>query len=356
MIVRTDGDELDISFRVFHRPMGLSSSPSGITLGVFTEVLHFQREDGLLEQLKRPLDKIEQDPTAPRLSPKQPPEHDALLEKNTEGDVDFDHFRGSLHQAVDDRADACFIMRSAHTTGMINVHDVDWGELGLWVVNSSFSCLATLQPDFSFVPRWKPHFISELLPEDRCHLNGMALRDGKPAYVTTFSQFNEKTQWRKQKDLDGTLIDVTENKVLIDSLTMPHSPRWYRGAVYFCNSGLGQICRFDPETRKLDILAEVPGFTRGLDFFGDILFVGLSKVRQSDVSRPAPLANKHETTFSGVWLFDCSSGEEIGYISFSGNVDQIYDVAVLEDCCFPELLDASHPRIRNHFCFPELID
>lgn len=368
MLVRSDGEQLDVNYKSFPRPMGLTVTANSLTLGIFTQVVKFQREDGLLAQMKQPLTPIEQDITAPRLQPKtaeavktaQPglAEDEALTAEQQEN-IRQQQERWQQHQQqlmspVDERVDSCFITRSAHYTGMINIHDIDWGTEGLWAVNSSFSCLCTLSPDASFIPRWKPHFITELVPEDRCHLNGMTLKDGKPAYVTTFSTFNEAGMWRKGHKFDGTLMDVEQNEILLRGLAMPHSPRYYRGKVYYCNSGEGQLCCFDPKTGQNEVLAEVPGFTRGMDFYGPVLVMGLSKVRQSDVTSPAPLAKKYQDTCSGIWLFHLDKGQMIATLKFTGNVDQIYDVAVLPNCSFPELIEPSHPRMRNHFCFPPL--
>ncbi|HAG92897.1 MAG: TIGR03032 family protein [Pseudomonadales bacterium] len=359
MVVRSDGQQLDVNFKSFPRPMGLVATDEGLTLGIFTQVLHFQREDGLLPQIKRPLAAIEEDITAPRLhSPAEPETESATTtgltaEQQQEREA-WQRQQEALLAPLDQRIDGCYISRSAHYTGMINIHDIDWGDEGLWVVNSSFSCLCTLEPDYSFVPRWKPHFISELVAEDRCHLNGMTLRDGKPAYVTTFSTANEKAHWRKGAAFDGTVMDVEHNEILLRGLVMPHSPRWYNDRLYFCNSGQGQVCRLDPATGKLETLLEVAGFTRGMTFCGPLLIVGLSKVRQSDVTRPAPLARRHQETFSGLWIFNLDTQQEVGHIRFTGNVDQIYDVAVLPDCHFPEFIEPSHPRMRNHFSHPGL--
>jgi len=367
MLVRSDGEQLDVNYKSFPRPMGLTVTPNSLTLGVFTQVIKFQREDGLLSQIKQPLQPIEQDITAPRIKPKTTEqEAEALTEPepaqlSAEQQAELEQqqqrwqeYQQQLMAPVDQRTDACFISRSTHFTGMINIHDIDWGTEGLWAVNSSFSCLCTLNPDASFIPRWKPHFISDLAPEDRCHLNGMTLKDGKPAYVTTFSTFNEVGMWRKGNKFDGTLMDVEHNEILLRGLAMPHSPRYYRGKVYYCNSGEGQLCRYDPTTGHNEVLAEVPGFTRGMDFYGPLLFVGLSKARQSDVTAAAPLARKHKETFSGIWVFNLDTLQVVATLKFTGNVDQIYDVAVLPGCHFPELLEPSHPRIRNHFCFPPL--
>lgn len=382
MIVRSDGESLDVNYKSFRRPMGLAVTESGLTLGVFTQVINFGRVDGLVEQLKKPLQKIEDDVTAPRIKPKET----ARNEQSSADEIDTDkqlstsvteplqsldnasesannpsdttnekvkteasEERADHYLPVDDRVDACFISRSSHFTGMINLHDIDWGDDGLWVVNSSFSCLCTLDADYSFVPRWKPFFISELVPEDRCHLNGMTLKDGRPGYVTTFSTCNEVIQWRKQNKQGGTLMSVVDNEIVVEGLTMPHSPRWYQNSVYFCNSGLGLFCQYQPETQQVQTIAELPGFTRGVDFYGPIAFVGLSKIRHGDVLHAPPLLKKDTETFSGIWLLDLSTGEEIGHIKFTGNVDQIYDVAVVPGCSFPELLEPSHPRMRNHF-------
>ncbi len=378
MIVRSDGENLDINFKSFERPMGLAATENGITLGVFTQILNFQREDGLVEMIKQPLQKIEEDVTAPRIKPKgqeddqqsaeeiataeQESEEQAILkalspeqrEKRAKARKEAEEYQAALFEPVDQRVDACFITRSSHHSGMINIHDIDWGDEGLWVVNSSFSCLCTLEPDFSFTPRWKPPFITELVPEDRCHLNGMTLKDGEPAYVTSFSKFNDKGRWRQGNKFDGTLMDVKENEIVVDGLAMPHSPRWYNDKVYYCNSGYGELCTFEPDSRQSETIAELPGFTRGMDFYGPICFLGLSKVRASDVTNKAPLAEKYEETFSGLWLMNLDDNTEIGHIKFTGNVDQIYDVAVIPDCSFPEIIEPSHPRMRNHFCHPDL--
>lgn len=71
MLIRSDGETLDVNFKSFHRPMGLSVTEEGITLGIFSQIINFQREDGLLTMLKKPLQSIEDDITAPRIKPKE---------------------------------------------------------------------------------------------------------------------------------------------------------------------------------------------------------------------------------------------------------------------------------------------
>ena len=60
--------------------------------------------------------------------------------------------------------DACYLARTAHFTDDIQAHECAWvnGSAGggeFWVVNTLFSCLAALHPNYSFAPRWRPPFI-----------------------------------------------------------------------------------------------------------------------------------------------------------------------------------------------------
>ena len=105
--------------------------------------------------------------------------------------------------------DACYLTRAALYTGGINCHELAWADDELWVVNTLFSCLCTLDDEHSFVPRWRPPFISQYAPEDRCHLNALAMADGKPKYVTVFGTTDTRDGWRPSKVSGGCLIDVS---------------------------------------------------------------------------------------------------------------------------------------------------
>ena len=130
----------------------------------------------------------------------------------------------------------------------------------------------------------------------------MAMKDGKPKYITTFNQFDEKDSWTKENKHNGTLIDIDTNEILIEGMIMPHSPKYYRGFVYVCESGRGQVWRYNPQTKEKKEIIKLQGFTRGVNFYGGLMFVGLSKSRASEIKNPIPLNQECEETFAGIWV------------------------------------------------------
>src|SRR5436190_6464637 len=201
----------------------------------------------------------------------------------------------------------------------------------LWFVNTRFSCLATLDPESSFVPRWRPPFVTELEPSDRCHLNGLAMVDGKPKYVTALGETNTPAGWRANKAKGGVLMEVDSGEILCRGLSMPHSPRWYGGRLCVCESGSGTLGTVDLNTGRYEAVAAVPGFTRGLDFAGDLAFVGLSQVRESAVFSGIPITERlaPEQRTCGVCVVDLRRGEAVALLRFPSGVQEVFAVAVL---------------------------
>src|SRR5439155_22098912 len=158
------------------------------------------------------------------------------------------------------RHDACFVPRSCHVTGDIGVHELAWAGEELWVVNTRFSCLCTLHADYSFVPRWRPPFITALAAEDRCHLNGLAVVDGQPKYVTALGESDTPGGWRANKPHGGCLLDVPSGAVVVRGLSMPHSPRWHDGRLWLLESGNGRLVRVDAASGRGQTVATLPGF------------------------------------------------------------------------------------------------
>ena len=240
------------------------------------------------------------------------------------------------------RYDQCWLPRSSTFTGTIQCHEVAWGttavgEPDLWLVNTAFSCLAGLDPHHSFVPRWTPPFVSRLAPEDRCHLNGLAMRDGRPAYVTVMAQSDEPGGWRAARNETGTVLDVPTGEVVTTGLAMPHSPRWHDGALYVLNSGYGRLERVDPASGRREVVAAFPGYARGLACHGHLAFVGLSKIRETTTFGGTPLAAYHDQLKCGVGVVDLRTGETVATLEWENGVDEIFDVQVVPGVRCPVL-------------------
>ena len=227
------------------------------------------------------------------------------------------------------RHDGCFLARQAHFTGSIMAHDLAWCAGDLWVVNTLFSCLCVLRPEYSFVPRWRPSFISALAAEDRCHLNGLATDEHAPRYVTALGECDTAAGWRPGKASGGCLIDVAFGKVILRGLCMPHSPRLHQGQLWLLDSGRGTLNRCNPARGQVDTVASLPGYTRGLDCFGRFAFVGLSRIRETSVFGGLPIAERRDELRCGVAIVDLGSGQTVAVLQFLSGVEEVFEVKVL---------------------------
>lgn len=240
------------------------------------------------------------------------------------------------------RFDRCWLPRTSYVTGPIACHEVVWGrtqagEPDLWVVNTRFSCLAGLDDRHSFVPRWRPPFVSALANEDRCHLNGVALRDGAPAYVTVMARSDEAGGWRADRNRTGTVLDVASGEVVTTGLAMPHSPRWYDGSLLVLNSGYGRLERVDLVSGQREVIATVPGYARGLAVHGGLAFVGLSRIRETTTFGGSPIAAYHDQLLCGVGVIDLATGATVATLQFDNGVEEIFDVQVVPGARCPTL-------------------
>jgi uncharacterized protein (TIGR03032 family) len=231
------------------------------------------------------------------------------------------------------RYDACFLARTAHFTGDIQAHEAAWVGDEFWVVNTLFSCLAALHSRYSFAPRWRPPFVSALAPEDRCHLNGLAIVDGRPRFVTALARTDSPEGWRAVKAAGGCLIEVPSGQVVAGGLALPHSPRADRGRVYFLHSGQGRLDVADPATGRVDAVAEVPGVARGLALHGGYAFVGLSKARPT--LEGVPIVARRDHLKCGLFVVDLRNGAQTAYLEFHTGVEEVFDVKVLPGITFP---------------------
>jgi len=248
--------------------------------------------------------------------------------------------------------DACYLPRSVRVTGDIDGHELAYSDTGeLWVVNTRMSCLCTLDSTYSVIPRWRPPFVSAFDLTDRCHLNGLALRDGHPEFVTALGKTDTAAGWRKDKASGGLLMRVSDNRIIADGLSMPHSPRWYQDKLWYLESGAGQLCTVNEQTGQRTVIAQLPGFTRGLDFVGRYAFIGLSQVRETAIFSGLPLTSQVAERFCGVWVVDIENGQTIAYVIFTGSVQEIFALQILPQR-FPVILDMDDSLIRSAYFLP----
>jgi uncharacterized protein (TIGR03032 family) len=229
---------------------------------------------------------------------------------------------------------------------------VAWAGDELWMVSTRFSCLCTPHPDYSFVPRWRPPFISALTAEDRCHLNGLALVDGTPRYVSALGTTDTPDGWRPAKGHGGCLIDVTGGEILVRGLSMPHSPRWHDGRLWLLESGTGRLVLIDPAMGRWQVVAELPGFTRGLALVGPYAFIGLSKIRATSAMNGVPLAERREQLKCGVAVVDLRGGGVVAMLEFQTAVEEIFDVQLLPGLRFPEVMGFQKETVHHTFVVP----
>lgn len=248
--------------------------------------------------------------------------------------------------------DGLYMPRAIYFTGEVDIHDLAWGEGGLWAVNTRFSCLCLVDDEFSFRPQWRPPFISALAPDDRCHLNGMAMVDGRPQYVTALGDTDTAEGWRPSKATGGILMHVPSGEIILRDLPMPHSPRVYDQQLYLLLSATGELVCVDPQKGTYDTVTRLPGFVRGLTRYGDYLFVGLSRLRQkTSAFRDLPIAK--ESVFCGIVVVYLPRGHIVGHIRYETSCEEIYDVQVLPGLRRPGLVSPGQSVHRLALATPE---
>ncbi|MDM7937534.1 MAG: TIGR03032 family protein [Cyanobium sp. CZS 48M] len=252
--------------------------------------------------------------------------------------------------------DRLFFPKHSHTTGDLNVHDVVLDSDGnLLFVNTDFSCLARLSDRHSFEPLWQPPFINKLASEDRCHLNGLALKDGQPATMTACSSTNTAAGWRANRRDGGVVIDIASGEIIARGLSMPHSPRWYQGRLWLLNSGTGELGWIDLDTGAFQPLCFCPGFVRGLAFCGNQAIVGLSKLRArsfSGLQLEERLAAAGLEAQCGLLVIDLTSGQVDQWLRFEGVVEELFDVVVLPGVRQPQVIGFQSEDIERLVSFP----
>ena len=297
--------------RAFDKPMSIASCGAGLVVATRTDLIHFAASRSL----------------APGM-PRSPNTYDVV-----------------------------WLPRSVAFTGEIDVHDIDATGPAPLGVATRFSCLARFDNSASFVPVWRPPFISDTTPQDRCHLNGLAVDDaGTPRFVTMLGASDTADGWRQGRVDGGVLMSVPDGRVVLDGLCMPHSPRLVGEDLLFLNSGAGEVVRMANAPGEPQVLARLPGYTRGLVAHGDLLFVGLSRLRDRHGAghQELPVERAGAPLSCGVAVLDRQSGRVLGEIRLSGSVNEVSDLALLDGPGRHGLISHADPLHRDALALPEM--
>jgi uncharacterized protein (TIGR03032 family) len=309
VVIRADGGLANTHFRDFETPMGLAADGSRLAVATETGIWEFHDQPAVSDKLDPP-----------------------------------------------NRHDAVYMPRSFHVSGHIGVHEIGYAGAELWAVNTRFSCLCTFDRAHSFVPRWRPPFVTGYSADDRCHLNGFCVVGGEPRYVTALGATDSFEGWRSNKASGGVIAEVPSGRTVAGGLCMPHSPRVYDGALWVLESGRGTIARVDPSAGRVHPVAELPGFTRGLDFAGPFAFVGLSQVRASNLFGGLPITQRlsEDERRCGVWVVDLRTGQIVAFLQFTEGVQEVFAVQVLPGLRWPELItDPTNEIVAKSYVLPD---
>jgi uncharacterized protein (TIGR03032 family) len=312
VVVRSDGGALNTHFRAFNKPMGMALGRGRLAIGTSVDVWEFRNVPAVAAKLDPP-----------------------------------------------GKHDACFLPRSAHVTGDVQIHEMAYVPSGsdeeLWFVNTRFSCLATHDPEHSFAPVWRPKFITQLTPDDRCHLNGLSLVEGRPRWVTALGETDSGGGWRANKKNGGILIDLESNEIVARDLSMPHSPRWHNARLWLLESGTGSLGHVDLATGRYEPIVHLDGFTRGLEMVGNLAFVGLSQVRETAVFSGIQITERLQESQRncGVWVVDTTRGQVVAFLKFEDAVQEVFAVVLLPGIRFPDLINDNAELIGSSFVLPD---
>ena len=304
--VRPDGNTVNTHFLDFDKPMGLAVDRDRLFVGTQTGIREFRNVPDVAKRLVPP-----------------------------------------------NRNDAVYVFRNYYVTGNIDIHEMALGANNeCWFVNTRFSCLCTLDREHSFRPRWRPRFMSGLSPDDRCHLNGLAMMNGQPRWLTALGATDTAEGWRANKKDGGVLLDYESRDVVVRGLAMPHSPRWYGNRLWVLESSRGNLATVDPDSGKVRIVARVPGFARGLDFAGPLAFIGLSQLRETNTFTDIATSDDNADHRSGVWVVNIENGETIAILKFGEAVQEVFAVQAVPGSLFPEIIDEANEVAHTTYVLP----
>ncbi len=262
--------------------------------------------------------------------------------------------KGQRHQGYD----KMYVPTVGYNTADIDIHDVAVDKEGEVIfVSTLFGCLAKPSPVYSFVPVWKPPFLTKLAAEDRCHLNGLAMKEGKPKFVSMVGKSDVADGWRDHRKNGGIIMDVQTNEIVAEGLSMPHSPRWHNETLYVLNSGTGEFGNIDFQSGTFKPITFCPGYLRGMAFHGKFAILGTSKSREnktfSGLGLDERLQQKGTEPKCMLHVIDLTTGDIVHWIKIEGIVQELYDVVAIPGVIRPMAIGFKTDEIRRVINLPD---
>ena len=249
--------------------------------------------------------------------------------------------------------DALYMPRITYHTGAVDIHDLSFGSNGdIYAVNTLFSSIIKLDENYSFTPVWTPPQIDKITSEDRCHLNGMAMLNGKPKYATAFNNGNTPQSWRDNITSSGVIYDIEKNEIICSGLPMPHTPRIFNDELYVLLSATGELVKIDTDKGTYDVIVKIGGFVRGMSLHKDYLFIGISKLRKNSSTFGKLDFAKHANQ-AGIVIVHLPTKSIAGKINYLNSLDEIYDIHILKDKRRPNILNTLNDDYKDGLTLPQ---
>jgi uncharacterized protein (TIGR03032 family) len=176
-------------------------------------------------------------------------------------------------------------VRARYLPGSLYLHDLAIVGGRLHGCAAGINAVVSLPDTGGFAPAWWPLAIERPASKPRFERNYLQL-NSIAAGATLGSSFFTASAARPGRhrpgepgfpvDGRGVLFAGRERSVVAHGLTRPHSARVWRRHVWLDNSGYGEFGAVTGGT--FEAVARLPGWTRGLCFWGNVAFVGTSRV------------------------------------------------------------------------------
>jgi uncharacterized protein (TIGR03032 family) len=248
--------------------------------------------------------------------------------------------------------DTVFLQRAKYATSTLDIHDIGFGKGMLWGVNTMFSCISVFDINHSFVPKWKPPFISSLVPEDRCHLNSMIMEEGLPSYVSMLSMTDVKEGWRNDVMNTGAIMTVPKGEILAENLSLPHSLLNDGEYIYFLESGKGTLNRIHKTSKKKEVIYDFQRFVRGMQRIDNYFFVSYSALRKSSKTF-GDISFENPTDKAGFCVYDIDKKTVVAQLEYESDVEEVYDLEIFDGFLKPAIVNENQEQFNNVITFPK---